>query len=96
LAENALAIKKALLSRCVFQDANDRRAKDGETELAMSRRMVGVESVVGSRIARAQPVATASQLVGILFAHGRRIVNTWLSAVGVSDDFYEKATPPGA
>ena len=57
-------MKKALLSRCVFQDANDRRAKDGETELAMSERMVGVESVVGSRIACSQPVATASAACG--------------------------------
>ena len=28
-------------------------------------------------------------LVGILFAHGRRTVTTWLRAAGVSDDFQD-------
>ncbi len=29
-------------------------------------------------------------LVGILFAHGRRTVTTWLRAAGVSPDFQDK------
>ena len=36
-------------------------------------------------------------LTGILFAHGRRTVTTWLRAAGVSPDFqdyYSKRTPP--
>ena len=54
-----LAMKKALPSQHVFQDASDRRAKDGESKLAMSERMVGVERLVGGGVARPQPLAAA-------------------------------------
>ena len=57
-------MEKALLSHCVFQDANDGRAKDGETELAMSERLVGVERLVGGRVARSQPMAIARPVDG--------------------------------
>src|SRR3972149_8572712 len=57
-------MKKALPSCCVFRDANDGRAKDGESKLAMSERMVGVERVVGGRVACPQPLAAAGAVGG--------------------------------
>ncbi len=60
----AVAMKKALPSQSVFQDASDRRAKDGESKLAMSERMVGVERVAGGRVARPQPLAAAGAADG--------------------------------
>lgn len=59
-----MQLKKAHLSQVVFQDASDRRAKDGESKLAMSERMDGVQRVVGGRVARAQPMAAAYEPVG--------------------------------
>src|SRR3990172_12313088 len=55
-------MKKALPSHCVVQDANDGRAKDGESKLAMSERLVRVEPVVGGRAARPEPLAAACPL----------------------------------
>jgi hypothetical protein len=79
------AMKKALPSQGVFQDASDRRARDGGFDmlLAVSGRLVRVESVAGGRATRAKPLAD------ILFAHGRRTVTTWLRAAGVSPDFQD-------
>ena len=57
-------MKKALPSQDVFQDASDRRAKDGESKLEMSERLVGVERMVGGRVARTQPVAVAGVVDG--------------------------------
>ena len=76
-------MKKALPAQCVFQDANDGRAKDGETKLAMSERLGPVEQLVGGGVARPQPLATAVLFVGVRFAHGRRTATTWLRAAGV-------------
>src|SRR5574340_1724107 len=59
-----VVMKKALLSQCVFQDASDRRAKDGEIELAVSERVVGMERMVGRRVARAEPLAPAGGVDG--------------------------------
>ena len=57
-------MKKALLPQVVFQDGSHRKAKDGESKLAMSERMDGVERVVGGRVARVQPMAPAYEPVG--------------------------------
>ncbi len=69
----------------------DRRAKDGEARMSLgiSRRLVELEPVVGGRVARAQSVAIAGAVVGMLFAGGRRTVTTWLRAAGISDDYQD-------
>ena len=55
----------------------------------MSGAVVGVERVAGGGAARPQRWRLPVLLVGILFAHGRRTVTTWLRAAGVSDDFQD-------
>src|SRR5580658_5203705 len=57
-------MKKALPSQDVFHDARDGRAKDGESKLEMSERLAGMERVVGSRVARTQPMAAAGAADG--------------------------------
>src|ERR1017187_9473081 len=54
-------MKKALLSRCVFQDAHDRRAKDGRfgMSLAVPGGLVRVEPWAGGGAACPQPLGTA-------------------------------------
>ena len=77
-------------SQSVHHDDSDGRATGGENRLAMSGRMVEVERLIGSRVARRQPLAAASALLtGILFAVGRRTVTSWVRAVGVSDDLQD-------
>src|SRR3972149_2032709 len=68
-------MKKALPSLCVLQDANNGRAKDVSSELAMSERMERVELVVGGRVARSQPLATAGVADGHPFC--RRIAHRY-------------------
>ena len=90
-------MKKALLSQCVFQDANDGRAKDGETECRWqcpgdwSEWSEWLAAGLHARNRWRLPVL----LVGILFAHGRRTVTTWLRAAGVSDDLPRLLLLPG-
>lgn len=82
-------MQEALPSLCVVLDANDGRAKDLSTELAMSEQVERGERVVGGWVARTHPLRLPVLLVGILFAQGRRRVTTWLRAAGVSDEFQD-------
>jgi hypothetical protein len=44
---------------------------------------------LGRWSARAQSLAAAGTHAGILFAHGRRRVTTWLQAAGISDEYQD-------
>ena len=84
-----LAMKKALPSQGVFQDARGGRAKDDEDKLAMSERMSQWSEWLAAGLHARNRWRLPVLLVGILFASGRRTVTTWLRAAGVSDDFQD-------
>lgn len=75
-------------SHDVSQNARGGRAKDGRSKMsvAMSGRLVPVEPMASGRAARWR---LPGLLAGILRAHGRRAVTTWLRAAGVSIDFQD-------